>query len=122
MVIGDTARLDPVSPDDVVLGIGNVVDGRDPDLLVRCDDGSLLVIEADGYGVVRRYAYAFDALIVGVADVTGDGHADLIGLTPAGEIMVYPHTGVFWPQDPATAYGCPVVIGSCAPDRLVLDA
>jgi hypothetical protein len=101
-------------PPDVVLGPGNVTDGREPDLLLRLDDGSVaVVVEADGE---RRYVCAdgVDALFVGVADVTGDGHADLVGLTSVDEIVVLPHMGVFWPQDPLTTFGLPMVIGSCA--------
>jgi hypothetical protein len=113
------AGLEPYGPGvdascDVVLGLGYVTGGVEPDLVIRRLDGDLVVLELDGRGGVLRYLCAgpFDqAEIVGLADVTGDGLADLVGVTPAGEVVAYPHTGVFWPQDPSVTFGPPVPLG-----------
>jgi hypothetical protein len=110
--LGQTS-LEPIG--DTVLGVGNVTDGHYPDLLLRQRDGSLVVVEENGYGGTRRYVCGdwFDgAQIVGLADVTGDGHTDLIGVTTRDEVLVFPHAGVFWPQDPATTFGRPAILAT----------
>ncbi|MEU4626361.1 hypothetical protein AB0G04_41085 [Actinoplanes sp. NPDC023801] len=108
--------LRAASPGDVVLGSGNVTSGPVPDLLIRRPDGTLLILEPDGRGGARGYRCADgfdDVMLIGVADITGDGYAGLVGLTDSGEVVVFPHTGVFWPQDPSAAFGGPVVLAEC---------
>jgi hypothetical protein len=47
---------------------------------------------------------------VALADVAGEGYPDLVVLRGDGVLLVYPHSGVFWPQDPLTTYLAPVVV------------
>jgi hypothetical protein len=60
----------------------------------------------------RRGSWRDDAVVVAAADVSGDGLVDLLAVGGDGELLVFPHGGVFWPQDPAVTFFFPVPVAS----------
>ncbi|WP_232344873.1 FG-GAP-like repeat-containing protein [Actinoplanes awajinensis] len=74
-------------------------DGR-VDILARFPDGNLYVYPHTGgtgtstFG--ERYQVGIgwnDATAICAADISGDGHVDLLARFPDGNLYVYPHTG-----------------------------
>jgi peptidoglycan hydrolase-like protein with peptidoglycan-binding domain len=74
-------------------------DGK-PDLLARGANGDLLLAAGDGKGwfpgAWRRVGMGWQMFsqIITPGDVTGDGHADLLGRTAAGKLYLYKGTGI----------------------------
>ncbi|MEV4297123.1 hypothetical protein [Microbispora rosea] len=105
-------QLTTIDPAGVLLGLGNVTDTGRPDLLLRRPDGGVSVCEfrsAPGGGLWHDLGID-EAVVVTAADVTGDGLADLLAVGRDGELLVFPHSGVFWPQDPAVTFLFPVAV------------
>ncbi|WP_203826453.1 hypothetical protein [Actinoplanes palleronii] len=99
-----------ITPGAVLLGTADVT-GTGPELLVRLPGGAISAIETGG----ARHDLGSDwdgALVVAAADLTGDALADLIAFGPAGNLLVFPHSGVFWPQFPAVTFLSPVAVAA----------
>ncbi|GAA0223611.1 hypothetical protein [Cryptosporangium japonicum] len=110
-----TGVLTTLAPDTVVLGMADVTGTGRPDLVVRRADGGVGVLEfpeRPGSGVWFDLGTSFDgALVVTALDRGSDDPADLLALDPCGDLLLFPHAGVFWPQDPAASFSAPIRIG-----------
>ncbi|MBP2706917.1 hypothetical protein JOL79_24215 [Microbispora sp. RL4-1S] len=106
--------LTTIGPGAVLLGMGDVTGAGRPELLVRRPDGGVGAFEfrgAPGGGIWHDLGADFDdAVVVAAADASGDGMADLLAVDDDGELLVFPHSGVFWPQDPAVTFLSPVPV------------
>ncbi|GAA2552951.1 hypothetical protein GCM10010435_24120 [Winogradskya consettensis] len=96
----------------VLVGAGNVTTGRRHDIVVQGPDGRLAVLErSGGAGQWYRFTAELPGLRgIRLVDTSGDGLAGCAGVVPDGTLVVYPHSGVFWPQDPDTVLLSPVAL------------
>jgi hypothetical protein len=104
---------------ETVIGTGDVTGMGRPDIVVRDSRGGTVTVyefvddPADPRGV-RRYVVATglrpdSRLHTGT--VCGSGLPDLIEIRGDGALVVRPHSGVFWPQDPLTTFTAPICVG-----------
>jgi hypothetical protein len=111
---GEGEPLTTIDPGAVLLGMGDVTGTGRPDLLLRRPDGGVSAWEYPGTssgGLWHDLGAGFDdAVVVAAADVSGDGLVDLLAVGGDGELLVFPHSGVFWPQDPAVTFFFPVPV------------
>ncbi|MGN9787524.1 hypothetical protein ACTMTF_39300 [Nonomuraea sp. ZG12] len=106
--------LATIEPGTVLLGMGDVTGTGRSDLLLRRPDGGVGAWEfpaAPGAGLFHDLGADFDGtVVIAAADVSGDGLFDLLAVGGDGELLVFPHSGVFWPQDPATTFLAPIPV------------
>ncbi|MFI7455084.1 hypothetical protein ACIBQX_46975 [Nonomuraea sp. NPDC049714] len=106
--------LTTIDPGTVLLGMGDVTGTGRSDLLLRRPDGGVGAWEfpaAPGAGLFHDLGADFDGtVVIAAADVSGDGLFDLLAVGGDGELLVFPHSGVFWPQDPATTFLAPIPV------------
>jgi hypothetical protein len=106
--------LTTIDPGTVLLGMGDVTGTGRSDLLLRRPDGGVGAWEfpaTPGAGLFHDLGADFDGtVVIAAADVSGDGLFDLLAVGGDGELLVFPHSGVFWPQDPATTFLAPIPV------------
>ncbi|WP_077798837.1 VCBS repeat-containing protein [Streptomyces sp. JHA26] len=85
---------------NLFLGPGDLNDDGKGDLLARDTSGTLFLFRGKGHGASLssplRVGGGWNAYnkIVGAGDFTGDGRADIVARTPAGQLYLYRGTGV----------------------------
>lgn len=100
---------------DYIVGMADVTLNGRLDLVVSRAGGRLAIFEFSQGGGDGHWYPVIEVpggvRLVAVSDVDGDGRPDLLGVRADGALIAYPHSGVFWPQDPLTTFLDPVVVG-----------
>jgi hypothetical protein len=103
---------------NTVINAGRLDSGGAPDLLMRgADTGRLFFADGNGPGLAlppRTIGPGWSSFsaILGLGDVTGDGRADLVGVTSTGTILVYRGNG-------AGGFLSPTTMGTLASTAVV---
>ncbi|WP_433789712.1 hypothetical protein [Actinoplanes sp. CA-252034] len=114
----DGTVLTRIKPGDTLLGMGDVTATGRPDLLVRRPDGGVSAWEPPGTpggGHWHDLGSSFGDTTVVAVTLSSEGLAGLLALG-GGLLTVYPHSGIFWPQDPAATFLPPVPVATGVAD------